>query len=247
MTQPENQAEALDEKALRSCPFCGCDLYRKKGKHNPAAYCITENCYGSKMPVVNLDVPEDVAAWNRRASLPEAPAVPIALGLKDAADEIASLRTALFQEREAREKAEKALELCTPVLCGQNELFPPERVGCGQPITREIDVFRCTDCATPFHRECAKAHFGEHGEEAAREALANLAHEMRFLLRQNPEKDGGLYRQRLDEADRALALASGECPHKCEEGGICLAEHSGFPQSCPRAARFLSQEPNHER
>lgn len=40
------------------------------------------------------------------------------------------------------------------------------------------------------------------------EALANLAHEMRFLLRQNPEKDGGLYRQRLDEAESALASLS---------------------------------------
>ncbi|MER9217909.1 hypothetical protein NKI48_03090 [Mesorhizobium sp. M0644] len=39
-------------------------------------------------------------------------------------------------------------------------------------------------------------------------ALTNLAHEMRFLLRQNPEKDGGLYRQRLDEADAAIAKAS---------------------------------------
>ena len=77
-------------------------------------------------------------------------------------------------------------------------------------------------------------------DAGVREALVNLAHEMRFLLRQNPDKDGGLYRQRLDEADAALALAKGECPHRCDEGGVCLAEHSGFPQSCPRAALSLA-------
>jgi hypothetical protein len=67
-------------------------------------------------------------------------------------------------------------------------------------------------------------------------ALTNLAHEMRFLLRNNPKMDGGLYRKRLDEADAAIALANGDCPCKCDEGGICLAELSGFPQSCQRSA-----------
>lgn len=61
-----------------------------------------------------------------------------------------------------RDDAVKAIELCVPVVCGQNSLFPPERVGCGCTILRETDVFRCTDCGTPFHRDCAKAHFGEH-------------------------------------------------------------------------------------
>lgn len=41
------------------------------------------------------------------------------------------------------------------------------------------------------------------------EALQNLAHEMRFMLRANPTKDGGLYRQRLDEADAAISKATG--------------------------------------
>lgn len=68
------------------------------------------------------------------------------------------------------------------------------------------------------------------------DALINLAHEMRFLLRQNPKMDGGLYRQRLDEADAAIALAKGDCPHNCNEGGICLAEHAGYPKSCPVSA-----------
>jgi hypothetical protein len=41
------------------------------------------------------------------------------------------------------------------------------------------------------------------------EALRNLAHEMRFLLRNNPKMDGGLYRQRLHEADTALGGNNG--------------------------------------
>lgn len=37
-------------------------------------------------------------------------------------------------------------------------------------------------------------------------ALQNLAAEMRHLLYVNPAKDGGLYRQRLDEAYAALEV-----------------------------------------
>jgi hypothetical protein len=38
-------------------------------------------------------------------------------------------------------------------------------------------------------------------------ALSNLAHEIRYMLRTNPEKDGGMYRQRLTEAEVALERA----------------------------------------
>lgn len=38
-------------------------------------------------------------------------------------------------------------------------------------------------------------------------ALTNLAHEMRFMLKVNPDKDGGLYRQRLTEAEDVLRKA----------------------------------------
>ncbi len=38
-------------------------------------------------------------------------------------------------------------------------------------------------------------------------ALKNLAHEMRFMLQTNPQKDGGLYRQRLSEAEAIIARA----------------------------------------
>lgn len=55
-----------------------------------------------------------------------------------------------------------ATALCTPIRCGTNPALPPERVGCGQYITSEIDLYRCVDCSTPFHRECLRSHFGEH-------------------------------------------------------------------------------------
>ena len=42
------------------------------------------------------------------------------------------------------------------------------------------------------------------------DALRNLAHEMRFLLRNHPKMDGGLYRNRLDEAARALSQEGSE-------------------------------------
>lgn len=46
------------------------------------------------------------------------------------------------------------------------------------------------------------------GRDSVEPALRNLAHEMRFMLRQSPGKDGGLYRQRLDEADAAISKAA---------------------------------------
>lgn len=69
--------------------------------------------------------------------------------------------------------------------------------------------------------------------ERLERSLGNLAHEMRFLLRNNPKMDGGLYRQRLTEAETILGL----CHHNCDEGGVCLAGLSGVPDSCPLAAR----------
>ncbi len=61
---------------LAPCPFCGSPLhfnaerFRVKGVvPNPSARCHTEGCFGTSLPVVSLDVPEQVAAWNRRAPL----------------------------------------------------------------------------------------------------------------------------------------------------------------------------------
>jgi hypothetical protein len=48
--------------------------------------------------------------------------------------------------------------------CGENTLFPATRMGCGEPILTCAEVFRCTECAVPFHRTCADKHFGESAE-----------------------------------------------------------------------------------
>jgi hypothetical protein len=52
---------------LKPCPFCGESLFEKRRKNNPYACCQTEGCKGSKLPLLNLDMPEDIAAWNTRA------------------------------------------------------------------------------------------------------------------------------------------------------------------------------------
>ena len=54
---------------IKPCPFCGNELYRSPRAHNPKAYCVTEDCYGKRMSVVNLDDPVIVAMWNTRAPL----------------------------------------------------------------------------------------------------------------------------------------------------------------------------------
>ena len=54
------------EELLEPCPFCGKPLYVKKGKINPSARCVTEDCYGAHMSVINLDDPICVKAWNTR-------------------------------------------------------------------------------------------------------------------------------------------------------------------------------------
>ena len=52
-------------------------------------------------------------------------------------------------------------------ICGQNPVFPAERLGCGKPIYTCAEVYRCTDCMTPFHRDCARRHFEQHVQEIA--------------------------------------------------------------------------------
>lgn len=38
--------------------------------------------------------------------------------------------------------------------------FRPEDMGCGKPIEKVADLFRCAQCATPFHQGCIRTHFG---------------------------------------------------------------------------------------
>lgn len=58
-------SQSTDRPDLLPCPFCG-KMLRVRVSKNPYGVCDTEDCYGGKMPIVNLNVPEDVAAWNRR-------------------------------------------------------------------------------------------------------------------------------------------------------------------------------------
>lgn len=52
---------------LKPCPFCGAVLDAQWDRPNPKARCCTEGCKGRQLPVLNLDAPEDIAAWNTRA------------------------------------------------------------------------------------------------------------------------------------------------------------------------------------
>jgi hypothetical protein len=60
--------DAPSRRTLLPCPFCGKDLYLKRGKINPTAYCVTEECPSSRMSAVNLDDTRSIAAWNTRAA-----------------------------------------------------------------------------------------------------------------------------------------------------------------------------------
>lgn len=65
------------------------------------------------------------------------------------------------------------VERAPAAVCGENDFakslgMGPGRLGCGERIETCAEVYRCTDCTTPFHRECAKKHFGEHPKEDAR-------------------------------------------------------------------------------
>lgn len=57
---------------LKCCPFCGNALtatVRGAGENapNPKASCKTAGCYGTRLPALCLDIPDDVIAWNHRA------------------------------------------------------------------------------------------------------------------------------------------------------------------------------------
>jgi hypothetical protein len=57
---------------LKPCPFCGKDLEVHNLRFNPYARCATEGCKGSQLPLLNIDIPSDIEAWNTRADSGEA-------------------------------------------------------------------------------------------------------------------------------------------------------------------------------
>ncbi len=71
------ESEALVVVAsLEPCPFCGNALTPTlRGRNsvviNPRANCKTVDCWGARLPVLSLDVPQDVEAWNKRAARPQ--------------------------------------------------------------------------------------------------------------------------------------------------------------------------------
>ena len=54
-----------------------------------------------------------------------------------------------------------ALSEAQVAICGENAVLPARFVGCGKPIAKWEQVYRCTHCHAPFHWECAETHFRE--------------------------------------------------------------------------------------
>lgn len=57
--------------------------------------------------------------------------------------------------------------------CGHTFEEAPDLRGCGRPIHKAEDLYRCTDCGNPFHRDCAIRHFGEYSGHDKALAEAN--------------------------------------------------------------------------
>lgn len=51
---------------LKPCPFCGQELEQRHRRYNPYARCATDDCMSGKLPLISLDVPDDIERWNRR-------------------------------------------------------------------------------------------------------------------------------------------------------------------------------------
>ena len=99
------------------------------------------------------------------------------------------LRSEVTRIRELEAKCDEGDTVNAPpaaAICGQNAVFPPERMGCGKPISACDEVYRCTECAVPFHRTCTEKHFDK--SAASRQAVINdltrAIATMRALLRE---------------------------------------------------------------
>lgn len=66
----QDVAPSDDPGHIKPCPFCGQDLDVRNTPNNPKARCRTEGCKGKQLPVLRIDDPSDIEAWNRRAAPP---------------------------------------------------------------------------------------------------------------------------------------------------------------------------------
>ena len=103
----------------------------------------------------------------------------------------ATIRGRLIYPSNAEDEKAAAIELIAAALdqaaqeavtvCGWNRHgIKFEAIGCGKPIERFEDKYRCVDCSTPFHRHCLHKHCEDERSilkaalQAAQEAVTEL-------------------------------------------------------------------------
>lgn len=99
--------------------------------------------------------------------------------LEERGAEITRLREALAEREGERDEARGDLAVYREanLTCGQSPttlslgMAPTRTQGCGLVMANVKDVFRCIDCAVPFHKECLRRHC-QHEIEAVRATLA---------------------------------------------------------------------------
>ncbi len=178
-------------------------------------------------PCTDWDCPQQTVSASAYAALEARFDLEIDAYAKDS--DLASLRTALSQEREAREKAEKEVKRCHErleinhhfVLGDDNELVRVE-----VPMSEradEIDGIECRDATISLLETDI-----EHARERARRLEASLA-EAKLLLKPFADAKGHFDGHVKDDDTVEIALRNIRARHVRD------------------AARFLSQEPNHGR
>lgn len=65
-----------------------------------------------------------------------------------------------------RDLIQMVRELVSDKVILENDLFQARKdveikcCGCGAAIPNSSQMYRCTDCSQPFHKDCARQHFG---------------------------------------------------------------------------------------
>lgn len=63
------------KQIVKPCPFCGKELEVSLDDGERRGRCATRQCKGSKLPMLRLDSPSDIAAWNMRDGCYPVPSV----------------------------------------------------------------------------------------------------------------------------------------------------------------------------